>query len=65
MAGRVYHAPLIAAVPGSCQHAFYATVAEALDGNGDGPNTASQALMVQAVIDAAHRSARDGQVVAL
>lgn len=53
------------AVPRGCQQMFYASVAESLTQGGTGPNTIDQALMVQAVIDAAHRSSRDGRVVTL
>ena len=50
------------AVPRGCQQVFYGAVVQALAGDGPGPNTAAQALMVQAVIDAAYRSAREGRV---
>jgi predicted dehydrogenase len=52
-------------VPRGCQQAFYASIVDALKRGGAGPNTVDESLMVQAVIDAAYRSARDGRVVPL
>jgi predicted dehydrogenase len=42
---------------------FYASVADALAQGGTGPNTPDEALLVQAVIDAAYRSSREDRVV--
>lgn len=53
------------AAPRGCQQAFYAQVVAALSGHGEGPNRIGEALAVQAVIDAAYRSAREGRVVGL
>ena len=52
-------------MPRGCQQAFYARIVDALTHGRAGPNTADEALMVQAVIDAAYRSAREGGVVTL
>ena len=52
-------------VPRGCQQMFYAAVVDALAGRGPGPNMPDEALMVQAVIDAAYRSSREGRVVTL
>ena len=53
------------AVPRGCQQQFYAAVVAALGGTGPGPNLPAEALLVQAVIDAAYRSAREERVIAL
>ncbi|WP_295637327.1 oxidoreductase [Novosphingobium sp.] len=53
------------ALPRGCQQAFYASIVDALASDGPGPNTTDDALMVQAVIDAAYRSSREGHVVVL
>ncbi|GAC1407825.1 MAG: oxidoreductase [Novosphingobium sp.] len=53
------------AVPRGCQQAYYASIVDALTLGGPGPNTVDEALMVQSVIDAAYRSAREGRVVSL
>jgi predicted dehydrogenase len=52
-------------VPRGCQQAFYASIVDALAHDGPGPNTVDEALIVQAVIDAAYRSAREGRVIVL
>ena len=52
-------------VPRGCQQAFYGSIVDALNHSRAGPNTADEALTVQAVIDAAYRSAREGRVVTL
>ena len=52
-------------VPRGCQLAFYGSIVDAFTHGRAGPDTADEALMVQAVIDAAYRSAREGRVVTL